>query len=1332
VENKVSEGLSKRLDMIVRIEAAKATSTLRKLAGLMGTLVAEAKKGGVSLGQVTEATEKLGAKQDAAAKTHSTFIKRMEKLEQTNKKGTSTSVSAAEAFEHSAKWLLKEAEASGVTGAALKNLQERTASLKTTVLENAAATETLLRAEERLKRESLELAQAKKAEDRAVKDFNETQKKLDQTSAKLEQQDKKDAAAIQKKRLAFAKAEDAVKKLQIGIEKLKKVDNTTSRSFELSAKAILRQAKAAGLDADQIGLLEIQINQARIALDKHTREVRQNTAAQTKNAKQIGRSSSRMNDFRLTTSGMQKTLGIIRNELLLLTFALGSSIAALSSTVKAAIEVENALLGLSAVAGNLSASVSGAKQAAVELAKDGLIAVSDAAAGLKNLLAWGATLDESVAVMLRFKDAAAFNRQGMLTMGQAVVGATEGVKNFLSRMVDNVGITRNLNEMLKEYARSIGTTIGKLDEVQRRQGILNGIMKDGALFTGNAALAMETLSGQSSRLTAQIFMAKAAIGDTLTPAIRAFNEVMASAIKRLQDYFAAHKLELIETFRRALIALKPELLLLKALLLAVVKALQLVVENLDVLATVLSVYVIVKLGSLVVKLYAAVVASNALIAALFAIKFAFASLGIGLIVAAFAGLVYWISQVKTENERLLEGMNETIRAQERRVTGLNNYISVLSRVKGKEEEVKEVRESLLEVEKSLQRIKFQRTLEENRQALAKFVSDTREHMSQFGKIMDEGLGGTFFEFILPTFGRSNYERIIGESLGKLSTDSEEATEKLKALVFVVESKLVGATARGSALTGVSSEEEKFLSRTLELLTSILLIKTKLAAVDVPEAVEPTNLDFGDQFLSFLSQAASAKKAIDDLNKTAFADLTESMLSIGTATGDLRAKQQQWATMLRSQSTTALTENALKIEQTRSRMKDLEEEYNKILEASGGVAATIPAETAAYEQAKQALSELVTALEKQDRQIRSGEQAREVFAKGLEKIETKISEAKEITPEFVRSIEKMALALMTSLPPAGGAVGELAGNFNILLRVLRDLQSRVGGGDSFADLKKEFNTISASIAASKDSMAQYPELADLYKSQLNKVLASLITLLEAGNNGAGALIDAVKAKLSELDDAQKIFSINYAQFTLDAIKSVEGYYRDLASTRLKLDKLVADKQISSQKAAAIEAKASAATAEAAFKEYTASVLDMIAQQAAAKATFKLLDAMPGGAPALFALSAALGGAAALLRSSAASDRAGIQAEIDAARRENEEDDEAAKEDEEARSREFGGSVQIKDTVININPVVSINGEIVVIGTMGVEELSDTIGMVSVRAVKDAIETGEIDLSPVGAA
>jgi hypothetical protein len=63
------------------------------------------------------------------------------------------------------------------------------------------------------------------------------------------------------------------------------------------------------------------------------------------------------------------------------------------------------------------------------------MSVSQASTGLKNLLLAGFGLDQAVILMNRFKDSAAFGRQGALSFGDAITSATEGIKNGNSILV---------------------------------------------------------------------------------------------------------------------------------------------------------------------------------------------------------------------------------------------------------------------------------------------------------------------------------------------------------------------------------------------------------------------------------------------------------------------------------------------------------------------------------------------------------------------------------------------------------------------------------------------------------------------------------------------------------------------------------------------------------------------------------------------------------------------------------------------------------------------------------------------------------------------------------
>ncbi len=187
------------------------------------------------------------------------------------------------------------------------------------------------------------------------------------------------------------------------------------------------------------------------------------------------------------------------------------------SVIEASNKMESSILGLTTVAKAFGSDVEDATSAAQNLADDGLLSVSDAASGLKNLLATGFSLPESIKLMESFKDSAAFNRQGTLEFGQAIVGATEGLKNQNSIMVDNAGVTKNLSNILKEAGFSASQLGDVTSDATVRQALYNGILKETSVFQGDAAKAADTTSGKISQLNTSLFNLKVAIGDQIKP-----------------------------------------------------------------------------------------------------------------------------------------------------------------------------------------------------------------------------------------------------------------------------------------------------------------------------------------------------------------------------------------------------------------------------------------------------------------------------------------------------------------------------------------------------------------------------------------------------------------------------------------------------------------------------------------------------------------------------------------------------------------------------------------------------------------------------------------------
>ncbi|MVW87864.1 hypothetical protein EI969_18265 [Pseudomonas sp. PB101] len=272
--------------------------------------------------------------------------------------------------------------------------------------------------------------------------------------------------------------------------------------------------------------IERNMRDARTTLSRELRAI--NTDMVGSQA-QIGKFGPAVNDaFSGVATVMRSGLGGVAAGILGVfgvgAFKLGQLV---SDSKDAAIQQQAAYRGLEAVANHAGVGIGRAMDEANKLAADGLISVGDAAKALQNLLSRGYSVDQAVSVINRLKDAAAFNRQASLSMSEAVVTATEGLKNENSVLVDNAGVTKNVAKMWDEYAKSIGTTRDKLNDSQKIQAEYNGIMKETEAQVGNAKKAADGLTGSQAELDSRSNELKVTIGTILEPVFISLNKRLA-------------------------------------------------------------------------------------------------------------------------------------------------------------------------------------------------------------------------------------------------------------------------------------------------------------------------------------------------------------------------------------------------------------------------------------------------------------------------------------------------------------------------------------------------------------------------------------------------------------------------------------------------------------------------------------------------------------------------------------------------------------------------------------------------------------------------------------
>ncbi len=200
---------------------------------------------------------------------------------------------------------------------------------------------------------------------------------------------------------------------------------------------------------------------------------------------------------------------------------IGLFVGTIKQAVQESASLQTALTGLRSVSNAYSIDAKRMEQTARNLAKDGLLTIASAAQSVKNLLMTGFDADQTETLLQRFKDVGAFGRQGFLSLSQAMEGATQGLKNQLSQLVDNIGLTKNLSQIMKEAGLKV-SDLGRIaGDAAIRQKFLNQIMKETQAMMGDAARLVGTYSGQVLRLETQWKLYLAALGDSIvmSPAV---------------------------------------------------------------------------------------------------------------------------------------------------------------------------------------------------------------------------------------------------------------------------------------------------------------------------------------------------------------------------------------------------------------------------------------------------------------------------------------------------------------------------------------------------------------------------------------------------------------------------------------------------------------------------------------------------------------------------------------------------------------------------------------------------------------------------------------------
>lgn len=193
--------------------------------------------------------------------------------------------------------------------------------------------------------------------------------------------------------------------------------------------------------------------------------------------------------------------------------------------------LEASLARVESAARAMGQGTTAAKNAAIELTKDGFLNLNQAAGSLSNLMQSGLNLDQSVKFVEAAKNVSAFNN----TIGdasQSVEDLTAGIIKNSAEVIENASPTLKL---INQKYQALLTSQGKAIAVQY---LYTAMLKEGNKFAGDAARYLDTAAAAEKRFKAETEAASAAIGKGLSPALKAIYDGLGSVVKGFTDWYS--------------------------------------------------------------------------------------------------------------------------------------------------------------------------------------------------------------------------------------------------------------------------------------------------------------------------------------------------------------------------------------------------------------------------------------------------------------------------------------------------------------------------------------------------------------------------------------------------------------------------------------------------------------------------------------------------------------------------------------------------------------------------------------------------------------------------
>lgn len=344
---------------------------------------------------------------------------------------------------------------------------------------------------------------------------------------------------------SFTDLSAVLDKVGANTDQLKKIEQAIKDAdpakLEKGLSEVVAELKRMGAESKQIAALEKALQEMGLSADKAEDRVKQ--------------LEQKLKELSTESTKAEHSVGGLQTGLTAL--GAGAATAALARTINSltdeALALSRAYGGLTEVSKALNVKVTESTALTDKLADRWGLSKAAIADTIKTYLTAGLTLEQVEKIITATADAAVYNRQAHLSWAEAIQQVAQGVKSGNSDLTDAAGITTNLSVMQERYAKSIGTTAGKLTEAQKIQAAYNGIVQESAIFAGNADKAMTGYTGTQASFYQTLQMARAELGEAFIPVLQQIMEKITPMIKGIAEWAAENK-ELVAGLGAAAVA----------------------------------------------------------------------------------------------------------------------------------------------------------------------------------------------------------------------------------------------------------------------------------------------------------------------------------------------------------------------------------------------------------------------------------------------------------------------------------------------------------------------------------------------------------------------------------------------------------------------------------------------------------------------------------------------------------------------------------------------------------------------------------------------------------